>query len=65
MFGLDITMCFGKECPLKHNCIRYVAKPERFQSYFAEIPYANGECDCFRDYKNYDSKWIKEEFINN
>ena len=49
--GLDITMCFGKDCPLKNDCIRYVAKPEKYQSYFEESPYNDGKCDCFRDYR--------------
>lgn len=64
-WGLDITMCFGKGCPLKNNCIRYVAKPEKYQSYFEESPYNDGKCDCFRDYKEYDEKCIKEEFLKN
>ena len=41
-WGLDITMCFGKDCPIKNDCIRYVAKPEKYQSYFEESPYNDG-----------------------
>ena len=63
VFGLDITMCFGEDCPIKKDCIRYVAKPEQYQSYFTEIPYKDGKCDCFRDCKGYDKRWIKEEFL--
>lgn len=59
-WGLDITMCFGEDCPLKNDCIRYVAKPEKYQSYFEESPYNDGKCDCYRDYKEYDEKCIKE-----
>lgn len=58
-------MCFGKDCPLKKDCIRYVAKPEKYQSYFEESPYNDGKCDCLRDYKEYDEKCIKEEFLKN
>lgn len=35
----DITMCFGYGCPLKENCHRYLADPDRHQSYFALAPY--------------------------
>ena len=35
----DITMCPGKDCPLKETCYRYKAKPSDYQSYFAEPPY--------------------------
>lgn len=62
-WGLDITMCFGKDCPLKNDCIRYVAKPEKYQSYFEKSPYNDGKCDCYRDYKEYDEKCIKEKFL--
>ena len=64
-WGLDITMCFGKDCQLKNDCIRYVAKPEKYQSYFEKSPYNDGKCDCYRDYKEYDEKCIKEKFLKN
>ena len=36
----DITMCSGKDCPLKESCYRYTAKPSEFrQSYFSIPPY--------------------------
>ena len=44
----DITMCEGKDCPLKETCYRYTAKPSEFrQSYFINSPYdkEKGECD--------------------
>ena len=56
-WGLDITMCFGKDCPIKNDCIRYVAKPEKYQSYFEESPYNDGKCTCYRDYREYDEKY--------
>ena len=51
-WGLDITMCFGKDCPIKNDCIRYVAKPEKYQSYFEESPYNDGKCFIWFDYGN-------------
>lgn len=63
IFGLDITMCFGDNCPLKKKCIRYLAKTEKYQSYFTESPYQDGKCDCFRDYSGYNKKWIREEYL--
>ena len=35
----DITMCSGKNCPLKRNCKRFTATPGMWQSYFSEPPY--------------------------
>ena len=43
----DITMCEGKDCPLKETCYRYTAKPSEYlQSYFTEIPYNKEENKC-------------------
>ena len=36
---MDITMCDGKECPMKENCYRFTATPNKFrQSYFMKAP---------------------------
>ena len=36
----DITMCSGKDCPLKEKCYRFKATANEFrQSYFCEIPF--------------------------
>ena len=29
----DITMCFATECDKKETCYRYLAEPDRLQSY--------------------------------
>lgn len=59
VFGLDITMCFGEECPLKANCIRYVAKPEKYQSYFMKSSYNDRKCDCSKDCKDMYKKFFR------
>lgn len=42
----DITMCEGRDCPIKESCYRYTAKPNEFrQSYFVDTPYKDGECE--------------------
>jgi hypothetical protein len=44
----DITMCEGKDCPLKEDCYRYTAIPNEYrQSYFMNPPYnkEEGKCD--------------------
>jgi hypothetical protein len=44
----DITMCRGNDCPLKHDCHRYKAKPDKmWQAYFTNIPFEKdkGKCD--------------------
>lgn len=44
----DITMCTGKDCPLKDDCYRYTAFPNLYyQSYFRDPPYKDGECNHF------------------
>lgn len=46
----DITMCEGKECPLKEKCYRFKTKPNEYrQSYFIRIPYSfiKKRCDEF------------------
>lgn len=42
----DISMCEGKDCPIKEKCYRFKATPSRYgQSYFMESPYKDGKCD--------------------
>lgn len=42
----DITMCKGKDCPLKKDCWRYRAVPGEMQSYFTEPPYNKQDKNC-------------------
>ena len=35
----DITMCMGDGCPAKERCYRFTAKPSKYQSYFAVVPW--------------------------
>jgi hypothetical protein len=43
----DISMCKGKDCPLKETCYRYTAESSDYQSYFIEVPYdaTTNSCD--------------------
>ena len=43
----DITMCNGEGCEAKETCYRYTAKPSKYQSYFAETPIVNEECEYY------------------
>ena len=46
----DITMCKGKDCPLKKKCYRYKTTASEFrQSYFVDEPYdkKKKKCDHF------------------
>ena len=45
----DISMCLNKECPLKDNCYRYVAKPSEFRQSYSEFKYNNG-CDYYWEF---------------
>ncbi len=43
----DITMCEGKDCPLKETCYRFTAIVNEFrQSYFTETPYNKEKENC-------------------
>lgn len=45
----DITMCHGTGCPVKEDCYRYTAKPNKYrQSYFTDPPVdEDGNCEYF------------------
>jgi len=44
----DITMCKGKNCPIRDNCYRFTAKKDTIgQSYFVKEPIENGVCDMY------------------
>ena len=40
----DITMCWGRDCPVKENCYRFMAKPDDYQAYFIDSPIRKGKC---------------------
>ncbi|MGB3755370.1 MAG: DUF2934 domain-containing protein [Rivularia sp. (in: cyanobacteria)] len=35
----DITLCLGKNCPIKQSCYRFTAKIPGKKNFFARIPY--------------------------
>ncbi len=43
----DITMCEGRNCPLKEKCYRHTAIPNIYrQSYFVYMPYDESKENC-------------------
>ena len=43
----DITMCSGNNCPIKHDCYRFVATPDKYmQAIFTTVPYDKKEQTC-------------------
>lgn len=54
----DITVCTGKNCPLRESCHRYTAPHGLYQS-FIEAPYDvhSGTCDLFWDNKDYPDEY--------
>lgn len=42
----DIAMCENKECPLKLDCYRFMAKPASYQ-YYALFEPVGKECEGF------------------
>ena len=48
----DITMCKGKDCPLKETCYRYTAEADMYyQSYFGDEPCNKKKKECDRYWK--------------
>lgn len=45
----DIAMCTGDDCPVKENCWRFLAPPDRYQSQFAAPPHTEEGCEYFWD----------------
>lgn len=49
----DITMCKGRDCPLRESCYRYTATPSEYrQSYFVTDPIElrdDDDCDYWID----------------
>lgn len=43
----DITKCDGSKCSIKESCYRFTAKASNYQSYFAESPIKDGECEMY------------------
>jgi hypothetical protein len=53
----DITMCEGKDCPLKSDCYRYTATPSEWhQSYFIHPPYNHQDKTCESFWNNKKTK---------
>jgi len=46
---VDITMCEGKNCPMRENCYRYKARPGKWQSQFngPNQLKSDGTCDLY------------------
>lgn len=62
----DITMCEGKDCPLKEKCLRFKSIPSEFrQSYFLETPYINGNCSHFLEIHERKAKIYNEQTSKN
>lgn len=40
----DITLCTDQQCPLRQSCMRFVAKPDKYQSYFMGSPSRGDQC---------------------
>jgi hypothetical protein len=49
----DISMCLGKDCPIKLECYRYMAKASNYQSY-SDFRYnkVSGKCYYFMEIVN-------------
>ena len=54
----DITMCSGEGCKQKKKCYRFLAKPDKYQSFFSEPPFSNhtGKCTEFWECKSKSDK---------
>jgi DNA invertase Pin-like site-specific DNA recombinase len=48
----DITMCENDACPLRHQCYRFMAKPDAWQSVASFTPLSDTECNHFMALKH-------------
>jgi len=42
---VDISMCPGGKCPLRHTCYRCTATPSEFWQSYIGAYYKDGKCD--------------------
>jgi hypothetical protein len=58
----DISLCSGKDCPIKNTCNRFTAKPDEIaQSYFTGVPYNSKEEICLHFMPNFEPETITLE----
>jgi len=57
----DISMCNGKDCPIKEKCYRFTAPKGIRQSYFLETPgkMEDGKFVCDKSLFEYKAQWQK------
>jgi len=48
----DITMCENDACPIRHQCYRFMAKPDAWQSVACFTPLSDTECEHFMALKH-------------
>lgn len=48
----DITMCENDTCPMRHQCYRFMAKSDAWQSVATFMPLSDTECDHFMALKH-------------
>jgi len=58
---LDVTMCKNKYCPIKYNCHRYTATPNRFQTHATFYYDQNDGCNSFIKIEESDESYKKDE----
>jgi hypothetical protein len=60
----DISMCSGRDCPMKQNCYRFTAKASDYQSFFMNPPIKeDGTCDYFWNNEGYHNDKKEENAI--
>lgn len=60
----DITMCEGRDCPIREKCYRFMAIPNDFQHYLKKTPFEYDYCDKFISYQE-EIDLDNLKFINN
>ena len=49
---MDISKCYGANCPVRNNCYRYTAKQDSLYQSWADFQYVDGKCDYFWENKD-------------
>lgn len=56
---MDYTLCNGDNCPIKKTCYRFLAEPDKYQSYFSKSPNKGKKCNYYWKYKE---RTVKKSF---
>ena len=58
----DITLCTNKSCSKRKRCYRFMAKPDKYQSFALFKPDNDGKCEEFKPLERFNDSYVEEFF---